>query len=450
MRTIILAILLAGCVEPATDHASEPLQAAPFFGGDPANGAEFAVDVSVWETPLAQSQMDCFWDSGVRHVVVGTQDALVAHQQLAMAVSRGMTVDAYVYLYWNQDVTAQVTAAYQMVQGYPIGRMWLDIEQPPGSLGSSKLIPAIQQALDACVANGAPCGIYTGPGWWKTYLGNAAAFPAVPLWYALYNHKRSLSDWATEQFGGWPAAAAKQFQTAPLCDVGGADWDVMQVLTTPAIVVDRTPPPPATAPPAAPGNLFPADGMVVPIDYVKLMAGTSPTATSYQLALERYTGTAWATYYTWTAANAYVKVSPPATPALYRVRARAHNGLGWSAWSDDASFDYGNYTGPRPSSSPPPPPAPGGVPASLAPDGTTETGASVAMSCSAVASATAYQFAIELSSGGSWTAYYTYTGAAPSRTFYPQTRGTDYRFRVRAQVAGAYGDWSTYATFHVQ
>src|SRR5690348_1562586 len=223
-RFVVLFTLLGACAAPPEEQASEPLQAAPYFPGDTANAAEFATDVSVWETPLAQSQMDCFWDSGVRHVVVGTQDALVARQQLAMAVARGMTVDAYVYIYWDTDVAQQVEAAFAMVQGFPIGRMWLDIEQSPGSLGANTLIPRIQAGLDDCNTH-APvgCGIYTGPGWWKSYLANTSAFTQTPLWYALYNKKRSLSDWSTEQFGGWAAPVAKQFQTAPLCAVGGAD-----------------------------------------------------------------------------------------------------------------------------------------------------------------------------------------------------------------------------------
>jgi hypothetical protein len=345
-----IATLGVACVEPVDEESSsEALQAAPFFTGDVANQALFATDVSVWETPLAQSQMDCFWDSGVRHVVVGTQDAVVAHQQLAMAVSRGMTVDAYVFVHWGQDISAQVAAAFAMVQGSPIGRMWLDIEEEPGSLGSNTLIPRIQQGLTACAAwPGVTCGIYTGPGWWKTYLANTSTFAAVPLWYALYNKKRSLADWSTEHFGGWANPVAKQFQTAPLCAVGGADWNVMQVSATPTVSIDRTLPADTHVPPVAPVNLFPTNAMVVPIDYVKLMSGTVPRATQYQLALERYSGTAWAVYYTWANANAFVKVSPPTTPALYRFRARAQNAYGWGAWSDYVTFDYGNYTGRRP------------------------------------------------------------------------------------------------------
>ena len=452
----LIALFGAACVEPTEDSSSEELQAAPLFGGDVANHALFAADVSVWETPLAQSEMDCFWDSGVRHVVVGTQDAAVAREQLAMAVSRGMTVDAYVYLYWDQDITAQVNAAFAMVQGFPVGRMWLDIEADPKALGSTALIAMIQQGLTTCAAHSpVGCGIYSGPGWWKSYVANTNAFDATPLWYALYNHKRSLSDWPTEQFGHWTSPVGKQFQTAPLCGVGGADWDILQVAATPTVVVDRTPPPDTNAPPVAPTNLFPQEGAVVAIDYAKLMSGTVPRATLYQLALEHYTGTAWTSYYTWSSPNAFVKVTPPSTPALYRFRVRAQNAHGWGAWSDYASFDYGTYAGPRPSGTTTPPPTTtpptAAVPGSLAPDGgVTFQTASVALSCGPVTSATTYQFAVEDKAGATWAAYYTYTSAGTAVTYYPQIRNADYRFRVRAQVGGVYGAWSSYATFHVQ
>ena len=453
-----IALLWMGCVDAVDEEQSvEPLQTAPFFGGDPANHALFASDVSFWETPLAQSEMDCMWDSGVRHIIVGTQVDWIAREQLAMAVARGMTVDAYVYLYWDKDIAAQVEAAFAMTQGFPIGRMWLDIEQDPAGLGSNSLIPKIQQSLATCQAKpGVDCGIYTGPGWWKTYLANTSTFTGVPLWYALYNKKRTLSDWTVEKFGGWASPVAKQFQTAPLCGVGGADWNVMQVATTPSVTVDRSPPPDTHAVPVAPANLFPASGAVIPIEYAKIMSGTVPRATLYDLALERYLNGAWKPYYTWTNANAFVKASPPATAGLYRFRVRAKNSYGWGAWSDYATFDYGHYTGPRPSSAPstPPPSTPPpttSVPGGLAPDGgVTIANSGVTLTCGAVTSSTSYQFAVESGSGSAWTPYFTYTTVGTTRTFYPQTRGIDFRFRVRAMVGGAYGAWSPYATFHVQ
>lgn len=451
--SILLALLVGGCALAGDDDEweTQALQAPPFFDGDPMNQALFAADVSFWEMPLAQSQMDCFWDAGIRHVIVGTQDRLIARQQLAMAVSRGMTVDAYVYLYWDLDVAASVEKAFAVADGFPIGRMWLDIEQDPAGLGSNALIAMIQTSIATCEAK-APgrCGIYTGPGWWKTYLANTTRFADLPLWYAQYNKKRSLSDWTTEHFGGWATPFAKQFQTAPLCSVGGADWNVMKVTATPTVTVDRSLPADDMLPPVAPASLFPEEGMIIPIDYLKIMSGTVPRATRYQLALERYNGTSWASYYTWTNANGYVKVSPPTTAALYRMRARAENTHGWGAWSGYTTFDYGTYTGLRPSTTTTPPPPAGGVPGSLAPDGVTITTSTVTLSATAVTNATSYQLEVESNAAGTWTAYYTYTATAPSKTFTPQSRGRDYRFRVRAMVGGTYGAWSSHAIFHVQ
>lgn len=326
------------------------LTPAPYFDGDPTNRALFAADVSFWETPLAQSQMDCFWTSGVRHVVVGTQVAAIARQQLAMAVSRGMTVDAYVYIYWDRDMVAQVEAAFDMVKGFPIGTMWLDIEEASGAtaLGANKLTAAIRTGINQCKTHGVGCGLYTSPGYWKTYLNDTRALTDVPLWYALYNKKRTLSDWTTENFGGWARPVAKQFQTAPLCGVGGADWNVMQVAATPSVIVDRSLPPDTGLPPPAPGGLYPEPGSVVLLDYAKLMSATLPRATSYQLALESWNGRAFTAYHTWTSSDAFIKTFPVTKPNLYRFRARAQNSRGWGPWSGYSQFDYGTYTGPRP------------------------------------------------------------------------------------------------------
>lgn len=448
-------LVLSACSQESVDDGSAQLSPAPYFDGDPANGAEFAVDVSVWETPLAQSQMDCFWDSGVRHVVVGTQEADITQQQLTMAIARGMTVDAYVYLYWNQDLATQVETAFAMVAGFPIGRMWLDIEQAPGTLGSKTLTTDIQTALTTCQAHGGvTCGIYTGPGFWKTYMGNESTFDATPLWYAFYNSKTSLSNWSTEAFGGWAKPAAKQFATKPLCGVGGADWDVMQVSATPTVVVDRNLPPDSGKAPSAPTSLYPVDGQVITYDYAKIMSSTIPRATAYQLAVEQWTGSAFIPYYTWTNTNAFVKFSPAVSNAIYRFRARAMNAHGWGDWSEFASFDFGKYTGPRPSTQPPPPndnpPPQAGVPGDLSPaDGSNLTTANVTLGCSPVTNATSYQFAIETQTSSGYAPYYTYTSSKDAVTFYPQTHGLEYRWRVRAMV-GTYGDWSSYATFHFQ
>jgi hypothetical protein len=68
-----------------------------------------------------------------------------------------------------------------------------------------------------------------------------------------------------------------------------------------------------------------------------------------------------------------------------------------------------------------------------------------------VAGAAKYEFTIEnLSKTGSYVAYTKYTTTAPSRTFYPQIHGTTYRWRVRAELNGAWSAYSNDATFNYQ
>ncbi|MBK7581749.1 MAG: hypothetical protein IPI67_16260 [Myxococcales bacterium] len=470
----VLFVGLGACGgEPDAGTSFERLTPAPKFDGDPANQAVFAVDVSFWETPLSQSEMDCYWDSGVRHVVVGTQVDYITREQLEMAVSRGMTVDAYVYLYWDMDITAQVKQAFARVSGFPIGRMWLDVEQDPGGRGANTLIAAVQQAVAVCQAQGtAECGIYTGPGYWRTHMNDTTAFSDLMLWWAHYDNKTSLSTWAADQFGGWKKPVAKQFATKPLCGVGGTDWNTMQVTATPSVVVDRTPAPDTGQAPVAPAGLWPPNGAVLPVEYAKLMSALVPGAKNYEIGVERWTGAAWIPYFAWKNANAFIKMHPSIPNNFYRFRVRAQNTQGWGGWSEWSAFEYGKYLGTPPSAGTPvapgadagPPPTSDGGPPPVADAGapppatngptnlTPESGvlistSSVTLACAPVIGATAYEFAIEPQAQSAWAPYFTYSNTLPSRTFYPKTHGAGYRWRVRAKQAGGFGEWSAYSTF---
>ncbi len=472
---LVLGIALVACgplpEEDGVEVETSPITPSPPFLGDPAKGAVFGVDVSHWEGPLAQRELDCFWDSGVRHLIAGTQVEEVTRQQLAMAASRGLTVDAYVYLYWDRDIRAQVKEAFRRTSGTPIARMWLDVEENPRGLGANALGDLVQQALDTCAAEGKGaigCGIYTGPGFWKSYLANTTRFASVPLWYAWYNTKKTLDAWSSEAFGGWPVPTGKQWAEQVLCSVG-VDKNTIQVSAQPTVVVDRALPPDDGLPPPAPTGLYPADGAVVSIDVVKLMTATIPRATKTQLALERWDGAAWRSWYTWTVSDPFLRTFPKRS-SVYRFRARAQNAHGWGAWSSFVTFDYGTYTGTRPGPQPPAPPTtptpppttppaptppsppaptPSGTPPSgLAPDGASLASTSVTLSWTPVSGATRYELAIENQlASGSYSPYVTYTTPTTSKTFYPQVHKTTYRFRVRAEVGGSYGAWSSFASF---
>ncbi|MBI1948795.1 MAG: hypothetical protein HYS27_24120 [Deltaproteobacteria bacterium] len=470
---------LAGCLHQLDDApaaeaelAAEgaPLVPAPSFLGDPEAGAVFALDISFWEGPVSEEEIECFWDSGVRHIVTGTQVLEITRQQLDVAIARGMTVDAYEYLYWDQDMAQQVDEAMAIVEDRPVGRLWLDVEEDPDDLGANTIIAKVQQAVDRCreyeQSHGIECGIYTGPGFWRTYLNNTTRFADVPLWYAWYNFRTSLSSWDEERFGGWDTPTAKQWAEQAICGYG-ADKNTMIVTEVPTVVVEHDPAPISATAPPAPARLWPSTGTVTLLDYTKLMSGVVPGATRYQFALERFTGTRWLTYFTWTTANAFRSVYPASNLLgyVYRFRVRAQNARGWGEWSSWAQFDWGNVAGVRPDAPPPPeqpppeqpppaqpppeqPPPVAGAPTGLAPDGARVTSTNVTLSCAAIAGASDYAFTIETrDAAGALHPYFSYQRTAPAATFWPQLRNATYVWRVRARSNGAWGPWSTDASF---
>ena len=133
-----------------------------------------AVDISHWSGTVTDSEVACWRDSNFSHVIAGTQNPDITVQQLQTAVSHGMTVDAYVMLYWDYDIAGQVHNALEMIAGFPVGRLWLDTEQPSGGRSAAQLIQLVQEAVDAC--GSMPFGIYTRKAWWRDSMANTDAF----------------------------------------------------------------------------------------------------------------------------------------------------------------------------------------------------------------------------------------------------------------------------------
>jgi hypothetical protein len=199
-----------------------------------------AVDISHWSGTITEGEVACWRDSGMRHVISGTQDPGITIQQLQTALNGGMTADAYVMLYWDYDIASQVQDALATIAGFPVGRLWLDAEQPSGGRSAAQLIQKIQQAVDAC--GSLPCGIYTRKVWWMDNLGDTATFSYLPIWYAYYDHNSDFDDWYDPEvwwegpFGGWIDPTGKQYDsdwTAPdLCGVN-VDYNIMVVSDVP-------------------------------------------------------------------------------------------------------------------------------------------------------------------------------------------------------------------------
>jgi hypothetical protein len=435
-----------GGLEPDAREAGE------LHGGQ----AVYALDVSVYTRMISWSEYECLWSEGVRHVIVGTQDPTVAAQQLDFAVDSGMTVDLYVYLYWDASITAQVQEALSLAEGRPVGRLWLDVEEDPDGRSSTRLIQLVREGLDACGTF--PCGIYTGAGFWISHMGNTELFSDVPLWYARYEEPNNLDDFESERFGGWTSAIGKQYSgSVYVCGTGrwrlNVDENYWLTDAVPTVSVDRTFEPYDSVPPAPP-RLFPAGGIDLAQQYVKLMAQPLDGALEYQFEVLYWNGTEFRPYYSYggLAQPTWLQFSMR-RDRTYRFRARARNEHGFGPWSDHAQFNLGRVANPPPlpgAQAPGgPPPAPSDVPTNLSPeDGARITTTSVRMSCAPVDAAQRYEFHIQyLASTGEFRDYYTYSSSAPERTFYPLRSNPTYRWRVRALRGAQWTDWSAWAAF---
>jgi hypothetical protein len=218
-----------------------PVSVQAFDADDLVN----AVDISHWSGTITDDEVACWRDSNFSHVVTGTQNPDITVQQLQTAVNGGMTVDAYVMLYWDYDMAGQVQNALEMIAGFPVGRLWLDAEQPPGGRSAARLIQLVQQAVNAC--GSMPCGIYTRKAWWMDNMANTDAFSHLPIWYAYYDHNSDFDDWYDPEywyegpFGGWLDPTGKQYDsdwTAPdFCGVN-VDYNIMVVSSEPEPATD--------------------------------------------------------------------------------------------------------------------------------------------------------------------------------------------------------------------
>jgi GH25 family lysozyme M1 (1,4-beta-N-acetylmuramidase) len=316
------------------------------------------VDISVWSGRVTDAEMECFWDHGVRHVIVGTQEIGIARQQIEMAIEHGMTVDAYVYLMWDRDMRRQVEDALAFARSYPVGMLWLDIEQDPAGLDRAALEDRIQTAAETC--GDFPCGVYTGGWWWNAHMGSSRIVEDLPLWYAHYDGNPSIDTYPSQRVGTWASPWGKQYAgDLDLCGID-VDLNTIRVTTTPSRPHVGLPAP-APGVPAAPTGLSPTGYERVPgwMD-ARVLSRTIPGATRYDFEIESWNGVRYAAYYTYTSTTSARQFSPRNANTTYRFRVRATNGAGTGPWSTWSYFEYGTVASrpPEPGTTTPPPSAP--------------------------------------------------------------------------------------------
>lgn len=163
-----------------------------------------AIDISNWSGAVTREQFDAILALGYDLCIVGTQDRDIAQRQMVRAVVAGFELDAYVWLSWGKPIIPQIERALVTISGYPVGRLWLDVEEESHGV---HMIKTIRRAVDACA--GHPVGIYTSRYKWQAITGDTNAFAHLPLWDAWYGHE-DIEDFVP--YGGWSRCEVRQHQ----------------------------------------------------------------------------------------------------------------------------------------------------------------------------------------------------------------------------------------------
>jgi Glycosyl hydrolases family 25 len=200
-----------------------------------------AVDISNYTDPLTPSAVEGLKGAGVSHVIVQAIDPPPGYpvgrtrQQIHLCQSAGLTVDAYVWLWFDLDIR-DIQRKLSLLDRLPIRQLWLDVEDTASIKYDQATCEAkVTAALAACdsfkTASQQKTGVYTGKWFWadQRYMGNTATYGDRELWDANYDE---VADAAAgfRPYGGWSAPRIKQYRgTSALAGIGGLDLNVLSV-----------------------------------------------------------------------------------------------------------------------------------------------------------------------------------------------------------------------------
>ncbi len=197
-----------------------------------------AVDVSNYTDALTPTALAAWQRAGVRLVIVQAVDPPPSfprsqtRDQVTACAAAGLQVDAYVWLWFDQDDIASKLA---LLDGLPIRRLWLDVEDTAAQRYNqadteARITTALRRCDDWQLARGVAMatGIYTGRWYWTDarYLANSTTFSNSDLWDASYDGQITLEGFAP--YGGWTSRAMHQYAgTSTLGGVGNVDLNVL-------------------------------------------------------------------------------------------------------------------------------------------------------------------------------------------------------------------------------
>jgi hypothetical protein len=191
---------------------------------------DLAPDISNYTSAITAAEIACWRLHGVTRAIVQAVDPPpqyprgVTREQLQILADNSMPADAYVYLWFSLGLD-DVRRKLQLLDGFRIGRLWLDVEDT--AHGRPEVLISDALAVLAAYPADDPPGIYTGKWWWDRYMteSRATVFSSFPLWASQYDGIPDPTVWTP--FGGWTTLAVKQHQgTTQLCGVTGLDMNV--------------------------------------------------------------------------------------------------------------------------------------------------------------------------------------------------------------------------------
>lgn len=194
-----------------------------------------ATDVSNYTDPLTPDALEAWKAAGIELVIIQAINppagfpAGKTTDQIQQCLAAELVVDAYIFL-WFDLTSSDIAAKLGLLTGYPVRRVWLDVEDSAASKYSQADTEAkIQSALDLCDGlNGGKTGIYTGRWWWTdpNYMANSTTFGDRDLWDSQYDGIPDISGF--QPYGGWSQRAIKQFVgSTSFAGISGIDMNVL-------------------------------------------------------------------------------------------------------------------------------------------------------------------------------------------------------------------------------
>ena len=173
-----------------------------------------AFDFSNWSRVPTPDDIATLRALGYTTAIVGASfDPQLARDQITVLVAAGFRIEVYAWLRhpWRQDL---LDAALTACVGFPVERMWLDVEDAEDAAGKTpdQLAFDVQTAVDYLRAHFAnEVAIYTGSWFWGPYMETTNTF-GCRLWLANYVTTPDVAWIVTQLPGGWTAATLAIWQ----------------------------------------------------------------------------------------------------------------------------------------------------------------------------------------------------------------------------------------------